>query len=159
MAEPGAASGTFALLGACGLYCGACPHYRASLPEGRHVLARALRGGRERDGYVCSGCRSQALYVHPGCRSCAIRACAEERGLLHCGLCPDLPCQRLLAFRDDGHPHHLDILEALRELATSDPARWLAGQARRWSCACGAPFSWYEARCARCGQPLDSYGG
>jgi hypothetical protein len=26
------------LLAVCGLYCGACPHYRAALPEGKHLL-------------------------------------------------------------------------------------------------------------------------
>ena len=35
------------LLGVCGLYCGACDHYPAFLPEGRHLLEAARRQGRE----------------------------------------------------------------------------------------------------------------
>lgn len=72
------------LLAACGLYCGACYHYRASFPEGRHLLAEAARRGHPLEGYACRGCRSDVLYVHPGCARCPIRACAEEKGLLHC---------------------------------------------------------------------------
>jgi hypothetical protein len=37
------------LLGACGLYCGACYHHRASLPEGQRLLEAAARQGRALD--------------------------------------------------------------------------------------------------------------
>jgi hypothetical protein len=145
------------LLAACGLYCGACYHYRASFPEGKHLLAPAARQGRPAKGYTCRGCRSEKLYIHPGCAQCAIRDCAEEKGLPHCGVCPQVPCERLLAFKNDGHLHHLPILEQLEDLARTDPEQWLGVQADRWTCKCGTPFSWYETVCAQCGAKLDAF--
>ena len=145
-------------LAACGLFCGACYHYRASLPGGEHLLAEAARRGRPAAGYTCRGCRSGAPYIHPGCAECPIRACADARGLLHCGLCPDLPCERLLAFQNDGRLHHRDVLATLTALRTIGPERVLADQAARWMCSCGSSYSWYEETCSRCGAKLASYG-
>ena len=146
------------LLAVCGLYCGACYHYRASYPDGEHLLQDATRRGRPREGYACRGCRSGALYIHPGCAQCAIRACAEEKGILHCGECEAFPCEQLEAFRNDGRLHHLPVLEQLGDLARKDPGQWLDEQAARWTCGCGARFSWYETVCVQCGAALDSFG-
>lgn len=146
------------LLAACGLYCGACYHYRASFSEGKHLLEEAARQGRALEGFTCQGCRSDILYIHPGCARCEIRACADERGVLHCGLCSELPCTRIEDFQNDGHVHHLDVLDNLAALKEKGPDRWLVEQERRWTCECGAKFSWYETACHHCGAPLDSYG-
>jgi hypothetical protein len=146
------------LLGACGLYCGACYHHRASLAEGRHLLAEAARQGRELAGFACKGCRSDVLYIHPGCARCEIRACAGEKNLEHCGLCREFPCDRLQGFQSDGRIHHRDVLAHLEDLKTKGAERWLAEQAQRWTCQCGAGFSWYEVFCHHCGTSLLSYG-
>jgi len=145
------------LLGVCGLYCGACYHYRASLPESEHLLEEAARQGRELEGYTCRGCRSDTLYIHAGCSTCEIRTCADGRGLVHCGLCRDFPCDRIEAFQSDGRVHHRDVIDNLKELKAKQPEQWLAEQAQRWRCQCGAEFSWYEESCHACGAPLASY--
>jgi hypothetical protein len=145
------------LLGVCGLYCGACYHYRASLPEGKHLLAEDARQGRPLQGFTCQGCRSDSLYVHSGCAECALRDCAQEKEVIHCGLCAEYPCARLTAFQSDGRPHHADVLDNLEVLKSLGPERWLAGQEQRWRCDCGAGFSWYEERCHDCGAKLDAY--
>jgi hypothetical protein len=146
------------LLGVCGLYCGACYHYRASFPDGQHLLDEAARQGKRREGYTCRGCRSDTLYIHPGCAQCEIRACADGKGVLHCGDCDEFPCERLEAFRDDGRVHHLDVVANLEDLGAEGADQWLEEQERRWTCGCGARFSWYETACHRCGEPLASYG-
>jgi hypothetical protein len=146
------------LLAVCGLYCGACYHHRASFPEGAHLLEEAARQGRALEGFTCQGCRSDILYIHPGCTRCEIRACADSQGVLHCGLCPEFPCARIEDFRVDGHIHHLDVLDNLASLKEKGPDRWLAEQEQRWTCECGARFSWYETICHNCGMSLASYG-
>src|SRR5574341_850631 len=94
-----------ALLAACGLYCGACYHYRASFYDDERLREEAARWGRDPQGFTCQGYRSDELYIHPGCVQCEIRACADGRGLLHCGLCADFPCERLWTFQSDGRAH------------------------------------------------------
>jgi hypothetical protein len=146
------------LLGVCGLYCGACYHYRASFPEGKHLLKETVRQGRKLEGFTCQGCRSDSHYIHPGCAQCKIRACAEGKGIIHCGLCLDFPCDQLKVFQEDGRIHHRGVLAHLEELKIKEPDQWLAGEALRWKCGCGASFTWYEVSCQHCGAPLASYG-
>ncbi len=146
------------LLAACGLYCGACYHYRASSYDSDRLSAEAARRGRNVEGFTCQGCRSDQLYIYPGCAQCEIRACADDRGILHCGLCAEFPCDRIRAFQNDGRVHHLDIVTQLERLREIGAEQWLAEQKQKWTCACGEPFSWYEETCCNCGRPLASYG-
>jgi uncharacterized protein DUF3795 len=146
------------LLGVCGLYCGACYHYRASFPESKYLLEEANRQGRELEGFTCAGCRSDTLYIHPGCAKCKIRACAESKSILHCGLCLEFPCNQIKAFQSDGRLHHLDVILNLEDLRAKQPEQWLAEQQQRWKCGCGASFSWYEKTCHSCGAVLNTYG-
>jgi hypothetical protein len=150
------------LLAVCGLYCGACYHYRASFANGKHLLEPEFRGDRPLDGYTCRGCRSDRLYIHPGCAECPIRACAEDKGIVHCGECElfdrhRLACDRLKVFQNDGRVHHMPIVQQLDDVDRKGIGPWLAEQKARWTCACGWPFSWYERTCQRCGKALDSY--
>jgi hypothetical protein len=146
------------LLGACGLFCGACNHYRASLPGGEHLLEKAVQHGWKREGYICKGCRSSILYIQSGCSQCEIRKCADMKGILHCGSCSDFPCDRIKKFQCDGHAHHLDIFSHLKDLERKGPEVWLTEQEDRWKCVCGTRFSWYEEECRVCGALLNSYG-
>jgi hypothetical protein len=146
------------LLTACGLYCGACYHYRASFYNDERLRVEAARRKRDPGGFTCRGCRSDVLYIHPGCAECEIRACADRRGLPHCGLCGDFPCGQLWAFKNDGRLHHEDILIELLNLRQKGPEVWLETQAERWTCPCGESYSWYEETCHRCEEPLPSYG-
>ncbi len=59
----------------CGLYCGTCEAF---------------------DATTCRGCAYQlGLILDKECR--VFQCCVVERGLEHCGLCPDFPCQVFLA--------------------------------------------------------------
>jgi hypothetical protein len=147
------------LLAACGLYCGACYHYRAGQPGGEYLLRDEARGGRPLEGYTCGGCRSGSLYVLADCRDCEIRACVDARGLRHCGACEQLPCEMLLAFEYNGRKHHADVEKNLRAIERRGSEAWLVIQALQWRCpACDAPFSWYEITCHVCDAALPSYG-
>ena len=146
------------MVGVCGLYCGACPHYRASLTNGVHLIPDGIRNRGNDRGFTCRGCRSGTLYLHPGCTDCTIRSCAEETEIDHCGRCPVSPCTVLTDFQHDGRPHHLDIIANLKDLNDKGEERWLETQRERWTCRCGTQFSWYEVSCHTCGSSLESYG-
>jgi hypothetical protein len=89
------------LIGMCGAYCGACDW-------------------RERTG--CPGCQPAASAVFWG--ECRIAACTLGRGVVHCGLCPEVPCALLReAFAD---PEHGDRGERLANLRA-----WARGE-RTW---------------------------
>lgn len=145
------------LLGVCGLYCGACNHYHASLERGKHLLDEAVLKGRKPEEFTCKGCRSEKLYIHPGCKNCKIRDCAKEKDIDHCGLCLEFPCSMLKDFQFDGHKHHIDIMDNLRDLKSKGCIEWLKEQERRWECSCGEKYSWYEGICVKCGSKLTSY--
>ena len=88
-------------LAPCGVDCTSCNIYRATagLEELRQEtidsfteLARAHWG---MDNLVpsllkCQGCRYEAEGKLLGGPLCPIRRCAKERGLISCGLCPDM---------------------------------------------------------------------
>ncbi len=142
------------LLGVCGLYCGACDHFRAFVPESA-ALREACRA-QNPAFEECHGCRTSVLTTT--CSRCKLRACAEERGIAHCGLCAEYPCAQLRAFQHDGKIHHIPVMDNLEALREQGAGPWLASQRQRWVCSCGMPFSWYETDCSRCGAPLPSYG-
>ena len=88
----------------CGTYCGDCDAY----------LDR-----------ICCGCGYQLGHTRRG--ECAIfRCCVVERGLEHCGLCMDFPCQVFVS-----HAAPADVArryKALRRRAEIGTIAWLAEQ-------------------------------
>lgn len=59
--------------GYCGMPCALCPRHRTD--------------GKSR----CPGCSCDGYYTDV----CKVHHCCRERGLDHCGLCPEFPCARL----------------------------------------------------------------
>ena len=88
----------------CGCYCGDCDPYR------------------END---CCGCGYSLGQARRG--ECAVfQCCIMERGLEHCGLCLDFPCQVYLS-----HAPPLDVArhyQALRRRAEIGTIPWLDEQ-------------------------------
>jgi hypothetical protein len=87
-----------AMMGMCGAYCAAC-------------------GWKEKTG--CPGCQAARGKMFWG--ECAVAACAIGKGLRHCGLCPEVPCETLQGYFD--HPEHGDKGERLANLKA-----WAAGE-------------------------------
>jgi len=80
-----------AMIGMCGAYCGVCEW---------------------REKTNCAGCQANKGTIFWG--TCAVATCCVEKGLTHCGLCPDLPCEALQAAFDE--PNHGDNGERLANL-------------------------------------------
>lgn len=127
----------------CGLYCGLCAS-RRRIPQ----QAAKLRETLHREGYdrgyfdvpglaesfdaFWKGLNCLADSPCPGCRGgggnpgCAVRACAQERGVTTCPLCADYPCQRLEIL------HHYPLLLADgRRLQKVGLEQWIAEQEAR----------------------------
>lgn len=165
----------------CGLYCGACLIYLASKRGDAELLRQIVKGIVERLGQegkgmpplrkgtvvselrkqrleakdlACEGCLSETVALH--CRLCGFRACAFEKGLLHCAQCVVFPCRELVDFNNDGLPHHGEVLTNIRRQQDIGIDVWIAEQAERWRCPhCGCAIDWYARQCSGCGGVLN----
>lgn len=138
----------------CGLNCGACPVGLANERQDMEALAEMARDrGREPEELVCGGCKAET--TSSICSGCSMRSCAMTRGFDFCFLCPEYPCERLEAFRNDSLPHHSMVYSNLAGIRRMGVEAWLSSETARWSCpTCFRRFSWYEGKCSVCGSAL-----
>ncbi len=143
------------LVAVCGLYCGACRVYRAWHDKNQERLNElASQRGWAQEDFHCEGCLSGGSLTKY-CRDCAIRLCPQSKaGVTRCADCPDFPCERIIAFNNDGVRHHAEVLANIRRQQKIGIKAWLKEQEERWCCAnCGAPVEWYARPCPKCGAP------
>ena len=57
-----------------------------------------------KDTYNCGGCIETE--GHPFHGECPVAKCCQDKGLVHCGQCPDIPCELLSQYSND--PEHGD---------------------------------------------------
>ncbi|MCX7922846.1 MAG: DUF3795 domain-containing protein [Clostridia bacterium] len=147
------------LLGACGIYCGACDHYLSTLQEGKYLLEEIPGSGRNLIKVPCKGCKSEnPADMCEWCAQCDIKLCAAKRSIDHCGLCDEFPCERMRSFRNDGLIHHKEAFKNIEILKVLGPEQWLEEQSKKWKCkSCNSSFSCYETVCHACGSVLDGY--
>ena len=107
----------------CGLFCGGCRNYKENLN--------------------CAGCRYEADLVS----DCPTRACAVNRGLLHCGDCEEFPCASLKQFYEDGIRHHAMALQNILRVREIGPDDWLVEQEKKHTCECGRRKLWFADKC------------
>lgn len=62
----------------CGLHCSTCTY---------------------REPWHCGGCIETNGRPFHG--DCPVAACCQSRGLVHCGQCPQIPCELLTSFSND----------------------------------------------------------
>jgi hypothetical protein len=149
------------LAAACGTYCGACPAYINKHGEsGKRFSSGPIKDSI--DGFVdmmgklkCDGCLSGGtLAAH--CRTCNIRLCAaNKQNDSRCTDCNDLPCHRITSLiNQGGYPHRKEYLPNLEKIRQMGVEEWVKYEEKRWRCPkCGLPMSWYDAKCAGCGEP------
>jgi hypothetical protein len=89
-----------ALQGRCGMFCGECEIYMAystndtkSLQKMAREQSKVCGKTLEADDIKCLGCKGTASACWGA--SCAIRRCAESRGIEFCYQCRDFPCREL----------------------------------------------------------------
>ncbi len=162
-------NGKVHLAAACGTFCGACPAYLAK--HGGDELIKMRRQKRSSsgpeeavkgvppsnwmDGLVCDGCLSGGkLAGH--CQMCNIRLHAlKTQSNSRCSECEELPCYRITNLINMGNYLHRDeYLPNLKKMSEMGVEEWVKYEEERWRCPeCGAPMSWYDAECVKCGAP------
>jgi hypothetical protein len=115
-----------ALQGRCGLFCGDCEIYIAYSTnnlESQRKIAKAkgkVKGRNVAPEQVkCLGCKGTMASIWR--TGCAIRACAEERGMEFCYQCRIYPCDQLQQF----FKTHSQAEDNLRTISKIGPDAWL----------------------------------
>jgi len=108
------------LIAPCGIDCGECPGYQATVAGDHKALAELANRNAERFGrefgvedVICEGCVGGGERRIAYTRECPIRACALERQLANCGLCDDFACDKV-NFILDRTPRARAYLEGIR---------------------------------------------
>jgi hypothetical protein len=146
------------LVAPCGLYCGACPMYLATIEkddEKVKALLQQFGAGRsnfKREDLLCEGCLGGGQLAS-FCRKCNLRACAESKpNVKRCSDCAEFPCSKITAFNNDGMLHHSEVLANLRQIKEMGMKKWTQHEEERWRCPqCRNSLSWYDATCSKCG--------
>lgn len=108
-------------VGCCGMDCDGCEARRATERRDAEALA-AIASGLESAGRAsfilpsrlrCTGCLTPGV-KSVNCAECAIRECALENGVPHCGFCPDFPCELGSAVWEavPEYKHNLEVLRS-----------------------------------------------
>jgi hypothetical protein len=145
--------GKKALIGRCGLYCGACVIYRAERddPELRKRIAKNVDCPPEK--VRCRGCGA----LTPDCwgYECRIVICLNERQYRYCYECleyEDKSCEKFESLskgylENDG----VDLRKDLAMIKAGRTDEWLKIMVERYSCpACGRPVSVGSKKCPHC---------
>ncbi len=123
------------LVAVCGLYCGACPVFKAR--EDRALAERIAQNmGIPVERASCLGCRAEKGRIkHMGEPMCpTYQCCVEQRGLQFCYQCQDFPCLKLAPCADKAQtlPHNTKVynLVLLQKLGLE---KWLQMAPQLWS--------------------------
>jgi hypothetical protein len=164
-----AGAGSEHLAAACGTYCGACPAYLAKHGGDEQLRMRLQRRSSSgpakaqkgippsnwMDGLVCDGCLSGGVLAGH-CQRCDVRLHAlNTQSGSRCTDCEELPCYRITSLVNmGGYLHRLEYLPNLKRIREMGVQEWVIKEEERWRCPkCSLPMSWYDAECARCGEP------
>lgn len=89
------------LLTPCGLHCGMCPAYIATLSgdinEKEKVASqwsKQFNTEIKAEDINCMGCRTDGAKFNY-CEICEIRSCNNEKKIDNCGFCDTYPCSKL----------------------------------------------------------------
>ena len=132
------------MLAYCGLYCTQCSLVVAHDTNSReHVLRTPFESLKQVDlsELACPGCKAEDSL----CVNCDIRVCAVQNGMDCCADCEDFPCEKTLAFRNDGKHYHLQAFESLEKIKRVGRENWFNDYKKNLYCHCGERSSWYCA--------------
>jgi len=137
-----------ALLGICGVYCGACTTYRAFNDNDQALFTWLMKMRMPSEEIFCKGCGSSV--INKWCTNCDFRKCVQKREIAYCFECKDFACKKLIDFSKT-RPHRTLGLRNLKQLKEMSTEEWLEQQRKRWTCSqCGKQLHWYSEKCPNC---------
>lgn len=141
------------LVSPCGLYCGVCGIYQATVNDNQKLKEKlAAVYGLPVDALNCRGCLSDTVF--PYCRECAIKSCASEKQIEGCYACDAFPCENVDAFPvPEGKKNILRAVPEWKKLGTE---KWIQSEIKMFTCQeCGAQMFRGGKKCRDCGTVRD----
>jgi hypothetical protein len=148
--------GEMDVVGRCGIYCGACPIYRATRgdEEAKNFARDVWKTPPNR--MTCDGCHNLGPEAHGV--DCPRRKCMDTKGHEYCSECKEYPtgkCKNFESMNGYFEKRRESLRENLRRITSGDVDAWLGEEAKKNRCAaCNHPTFWEEKRCPGCGKPL-----
>ena len=142
------------LVAPCGLYCGVCGIYQATLTGDQQLKEKFAKVYNETpDKINCKGCLSDTVYWY--CSACPVKSCAIEKKLEGCHLCDQFPCDKVENFPvPEGKKNILRAVPEWRNLGTE---AFIAAEEEKFSCPhCRAPLFRGARKCRMCGSLWES---
>jgi len=139
------------LVAACGLYCGSCGIYQATMENNAEKLLQyAIVLKQSFDETLCFGCKADRKSAHCS-KMCTIIKCTFNKGIEFCGACQEFPCKALTDFQSK-MPHRTEILVSQKRLKEIGWEQWLVETKENYSCPqCNKVNTAYEIHCRKCG--------
>lgn len=140
-----------ALIGRCGLYCGACDIYRAYTDQQKEKLEKMAKYFKCPVTRVrCHGCQNTGSedWGH----DCKIVQCLDRNEYRYCYEC-NLR-ERCDLFQNLNRRYNGIPMKNLGHLQKGDEEKFVRAQKRLWTCPCGTPFEYGAEICRQCGARL-----
>ena len=107
------------MFGYCGLDCGKCDAYQATVRNDDELRKKTAELWSELNGYPirpedinCLGCKGEGVKTYFCSSLCEVRKCAVEKKIRSCGFCEQMnDCNKLKAFTDNNP----DLLNNLKK--------------------------------------------
>jgi hypothetical protein len=138
------------LVGRCGMYCGSCPIYRAPRDKDEKMIFDiSFRTRCTIDMIKCDGCGTPDRFALS--KNCIFRRCSKGRGIEHCSLCNEFPCETLLGLYEDDMRSMGEAEKNARRIKDTGIDKWLEEADSRWHCGqCGARIALDMGSCPGC---------
>nr|MDO8132918.1 DUF3795 domain-containing protein [Candidatus Njordarchaeum guaymaensis] len=148
------------LVGKCGLYCGACPIFRAHNDGGEYLRKVAKHFECPPEKVRCYGC----MTLKPDCwgYDCKIVQCLRNRGMKFCYQCDeykDDSCERFGQHAADYAEDGVNLRANLERIKNGETNTWLTENGEKYRCpTCRKPLSLtaITRKCYDCGKDLSS---
>lgn len=103
----------------------------------------------------CSGCLGDDINKTKRCMSCAIKMCAQARGMTHCYPCADFPCKRINNLEKSYQKRYqVSLIENSRLVSGQGFEVFFQKEQLRWTCTeCEGVISLHDQVCSECGEP------
>ena len=145
-----------ALIGKCGLYCGACAVYRVARDGDGEAEKFAARFNCPVEKVKCNGCGD--LLEDSWGLDCKIVSCLRDKGLKYCYECPEYDARSCEKYEHISQGYAEDGVDTRANLSSICEGRedeWLAEQRKFFTCShCGNPVIVGRDTCHHCSRPV-----